>query len=139
MIGVNDMSKHIFALALFATLSLALAGCADFQSASGASLSEQAIASNGMKPIAHVNGEIWGYYLFNICPVITGDPKKHNVPLLLTDTVTLENTVDMVTSSAKDMGGKAVLDLDSKTKSTGMMTFWILWYREYEVSGNVVK
>ena len=131
-------SLKIMAVAALLGTSSLLSSCASFSSASGESLSGQAIASNGMKPVAHVNGCIYGFYLFGVVPLASGDPKTGEADFFA-DNATLAKTVDMLSSKSRDLGSSAVLDMDSRILSRGAYSLWIVWYREAQVSGNAVR
>jgi len=131
------MKALALSASLFAAAAL-LSGCANFASASGESLSGQAIASNGMKPVAHVNASIYGFYLFGVVPLASGDPKDGKASLFANN-ATLDKALGMLCSKSGELGSTAVLDMSSRTVSRGAWSFWIVWYREAQISGNAVK
>jgi len=60
------------------------------------------------------------------------------------NTVTVENTVDMVTEKSSQMGAKKTTDLQSSYTSiwipfVPIPPFFLYWYKSVEVSGNAVK
>ena len=95
--------------------------------------------SSELTSLGHVNGEIWGLYLFDIA-LVTGSATKPGNMTPFNDTVRVDNAVNMLTSQAKiHMDGcTAVVDIQSNRSS-----FWILpplsWINSVQVSGNAVK
>ena len=116
---------------------LLLAGCASVHVVQ--SLNDQKLTSTGEDPVAHLNGDNFGYYLFGVVPLIAGDPADTNSFTLFKNTVTENAVVDMVTKKSKELGATKTTDLVSRTDSTGLQTLFTVWYRSVQVSGNAVK
>ncbi len=116
---------------------LLLTGCASVAVVHG--LNGQQLTATGETPIAHVNGDIYGYYLFGYWPLLTGDPANSKRWTWFRDTVTVKNAVDMVTQKSKELGATKITDLYSRSESTGLQTLFTVWYYDVQVSGNAVK
>ncbi len=124
-------------LLMVACVGLLLTGCASVNVVQD--LNDQQLTTTGEKPIAHLNGDIYGYYLFGLWPIITGDPENPNGWALFRDTVTEKAAVDMVTKKSKELGATKTTDLVSWHDSTGLKTLFTVWYFDVQVSGNAVK
>lgn len=96
-------------------------------------------SSPELTSLGHVNGEIWGLYLFDIA-IITGSARKPGNITCFNDTVRVDNAVKMLTAQTKiHMDGcTAITDMQSARS-----TVWILpplfWINSVQVSGNAVK
>ena len=126
-----------YRLLLLGVAGLLMAGCASVNVARN--LNGQQLTTSGDAPIAHLNGDIYGYYLFGVWPLVTGDPADPDGTAWFTNTVTEQAAVDMVTRKSKELGAAKITDLSSRTDSTGKQTLFLIWYSSVQVSGNAVK
>lgn len=117
--------------------ALLLEGCASVSVVRD--LNGQQLTATGETPIAHLTGDIFGYYLFGVWPLITGDPNDPNGWLWFHDSVTVNNAVGMITRKSKELGATKTTDLYSRTDSTGIQTLFTVWYYDVQASGNAVK
>lgn len=132
------MKGRIHLAALACLLAMAVAGCSSVDVAKN--FNGQQVSPNASQTgVSQINGCVWGYYLFGILPLVTGDPENPGTSSFFVDTVRLEPTVKMVTSKAKSLGSNSSIVLESRTDSSGSMFFWIVFYKEIQVSGNAVK
>ena len=118
-------------------VGLLLAGCASVNVARD--LNNQKLTATGETPIAHMSGDVYGYYLFGIWPLVTGDPANSKRMAWFRDTVTETAAVGMVTKKSQELGATKTTDLTSLTDSTGIKTLFLVWYYDVQVSGNAVK
>ncbi len=131
------MQRYVGLLVLLVALVSLFAGCASVEVVDR--LNGQQLTTTSDKPIAHLAGDIWGYYLFGCIPLFTGDPDDENGMSWFTDTVKTENAVNMVTRKSAELGASKTTDMQSFSASTGINTLWLVWYREVQVSANAVK
>lgn len=118
-------------------MMLLLTGCASVHVVQD--LNDQKLTSTGETPIAHLNGDNYGYYLFGLVPLIAGDPADTSRFALFRNTVTEQAVVAMVTKKSKELGATKTTDLVSRSDSTGLQTLFTVWYHSVQVSGNAVK
>ncbi len=130
------MKKLAVAIVMLAVGFMVLAGCSTVETAKN--FNDQDIAPGNEKPVAHINVDLFGYYLFYYIPIVSSDPFKNNSYTLFKDTVNVKNAVDLLTKTAGETGSNKVTDLTSSTSSTGKFSLWIIWYRDAQVSGNAV-
>ena len=129
--------KQMILAGLAACVAAAVAGCASVSVVKD--LNGQKLTPGGEEPVAHINGDIYGYYLFGCIPLITGDPQNPGSQSYFHNTVKAEDAVEMVTRKSKELGASKLTDLTSREDSTGLQTLFIVWYRDVQVSGNAVK
>ncbi|MEI7437262.1 MAG: hypothetical protein WCL16_10720 [bacterium] len=122
---------------MIAIAGLLLTGCASVDVCK--TLNNQQLTTTGEKNIAHLHGDIYGYYLFGLWPLFTGDPADSKRIAWFKDTVTEEAAVDMLTKKSMELGATKTTDLTSKTDSTGLNTLFLVWYYDVQASGNAVK
>lgn len=84
----------------------------------------------------HLNGEIWGIYLFGLLPLMAGSSTSPGATTMFKDTVRIDNAVSMLTKRAKEMDANRVNDL-STTRSS--MWLFLFSYKAVQVSGNALK
>ncbi len=118
----NKMAKKFFMAAMAAVLAVTFNACSSI--------------STGTTVPVHVNGEIWGVYLFGILPLMTGSSAAPGSTTLFKDTVRIDNAVSMLTKRAKDMEANRVNDLTSFKTSSWLLLFSV---KEVQVSGNALK
>ena len=130
------LKKTLFVLAAAAAV-FAFSACSSMEYAT--TLNDQRLTvSPELTSLGHVNGEIWGLYLFDIA-LLTGSSVRPGSMVCFNDTVRVDNVVKMVTAEAgKNLDScSAILDMRSQRDS-----FWIfpfLWIKSVQVSGNAVK
>ena len=84
----------------------------------------------------HLNGEIWGIYLFGLLPLMARSSTSPGATTMFKDTVRIDNAVSMLTKRAKEMDANRVNDL-STTRSS--MWLFLFSYKAVQVSGNALK
>ena len=88
--------------------------------------------------VAHLNGDIWGIYLFNL-PLFSGSSKQPGRCAIFTDTVRVDNAVAMLTKKAASEDATTITDLSSERTSCWLPIFLVLWYKDVQVSGNAIR
>ncbi len=126
-------------LVVFAAVAavFAFSACSSVEFAT--TLNDQRLTeSTNLTSLGHVNGEIWGIYLFDIA-LVTGSAANPGSMTCFNNTVRVDNAVKMLTrQAARNLDGcSAVVDLRSTRTSTWL--FPLLWVRSVQVSGNAVK
>lgn len=130
------LKKMLFVLASAAVV-FAMSACSSVEYAT--TLNDQRLtASAELTSLGHVNGEIWGLYLFDIA-ILTGSATRPGNMVCFNDTVRVDNAVKMLTAqAARNLDScAAILDLRSERSSTWI--FPLFWINSVQVSGNAVK
>ncbi len=130
------MMKKFVTVAACAAAILSFASCSSFQSAT--SLNDVKLTNDpSMESIGNVNAKIWGIYVFNL-PAVTGSSKESGKCTALTDTVTINDVVSLLTRQSK-LGFKTDTLINLSTESTSCWIPPFCVYRSVEASANVVK
>ena len=123
-------------IALFlsvAAVALLFAGCASVEAVQNPNLNGQRVSLSGT-PVAHLNAQNWGIYLFTI-PLLTGSTTSPGNIAVLEDTVNVESMIPMVTAKSRELKASRTLDLASQYSVGG----FIFYTRSINVSANAVK
>ncbi|WP_294504516.1 hypothetical protein [uncultured Victivallis sp.] len=123
-------------IALFlsvAAVALLFAGCASVEAVQNPNLNGQRVSLSGT-PVAHLNAQNWGIYLFTI-PLLTGSTTSPGNIAVLEDTVNVESMIPMVTAKSNELKASRTLDLASQYSVGG----FIFYTRSINVSANAVK
>ena len=129
------MARKFFMAAMAATLAVVFTACSSIMTGTtvhGMKLSDSDVTT---VPV-HLNGEIWGIYLFGLLPLMAGSSTSPGATTMFKDTVRIDNAVSMLTKRAKEMDANRVNDL-STTRSS--MWFFLFSYKAVQISGNALK
>ncbi len=127
--------KKVFAAAMAVTLSVLFTACSSVTT--GTNLHDMKLSeSNELQTIAHLNGDVWGIYLFGILPLFTGSTATPGSCAVFKDTVRLDNAVSMLSRKAAALEATRVTDLSSATSSTWL---FLISMKSVQVSGNALK
>lgn len=127
--------KKVFAAAMAVTLSVLFTACSSVTT--GTNLHDMKLSeSNELQTIAHLNGDVWGIYLFGILPLFTGSSATPGSCAVFKDTVRLDNAVSMLSRKAAALEATRVTDLSSATSSTWL---FLISMKSVQVSGNALK
>ena len=132
------MLRKIMIVAVAAAAALSFTACSSIQVATTLNNEKITTAENATS-LAHLNGEIWGIYLFSI-PLFTGSSTQPGRCAVFSDTVQVDNAVSMITKKAlTDFEATTVEGLTSQRSSTWLLPFLVLWYDSVQVSGNAIR
>lgn len=127
--------KKVFAAAMAVTLSVLFTACSSVTT--GTNLHDMKLSeSNDLQTIAHLNGDVWGIYLFGILPLFTGSTATPGSCAVFKDTVRLDNAVSMLAKKAAALDASRVTDLSSATSSAWL---FLISMKSVQVSGNALK
>lgn len=126
------MKKIMFLLSV-AAFGLLFAGCASVEVVPNKNLNSEKISLSGA-PIAHLNAQNWGIYLFTI-PLLTGSTEAPGSISVFNDTVNAESMIPVITAKSKELTATQTLDLASQYSVFGL----IFYARSINISGNAVK
>lgn len=116
-----------------AAVALLFAGCASVEVVKNPDLNRQKI-STSETPVAHLNAQNWGFYLFTI-PLLTGSTEKPGSIAFFEDTVNAQSMVPVITAKSKELKATRTLDLASQFSISG----FIIYSRSINLSANAVK
>lgn len=127
------MKKMILFSFSLAAAALLLTGCVSVESVKDADLNSQSISLSG-QPVAHINVQNWGIYLFSL-PLFTGSTNSVGSVAVFRDTVNVPSVLPVLTGTARDLNATKTLDITSQYSNTG----FIFYSRSINVSANAVK
>ena len=104
------MKKIMFLLSV-AAVGLLFAGCASVEAVQNPNLNGENISLSGT-PVAHLNAQNWGIYLFSI-PLLTGSTDAVGSIAVLQDTVNVDSMIPVITAKSKELKASQTLDLAS--------------------------
>ena len=131
--------KRIISVALAFSAVMLVSSCATYQVSEDFKGQQVETVNTGAVPVAYIHAKNYGYYLFNIVPLISGDCEKIGSTSFFTDNVNPKNSVDLLTKKAKELGSSKVIDIASTQRESGKYTLWVFWYRGAQSSGTAVK
>jgi hypothetical protein len=134
----GEMVRILFSLVAAIALTVVFAGCSTVRTTQKFNGLNTTLSPK-VQPIAHINTQIYGLYLFNAFPVFSGSPNDTGKTASFRDTVTLDNGMYMLTKAAREDGANRVVDVQSHYSSNWYSLSLIFWVREIQVSGNAVK
>lgn len=136
MKGISKMNlKRIL---FIISIGLLISACSSIEV--GKEFSGREVTVTHDKSIAHINANNYGYYLFSIIPVWTGNVEgERKGSKFFKNNVTIDEVVNMVTKKSSELGANRIISLESTKTLTGGFSFWIIWFKQVQVSGTAVK
>ncbi|MCP3967022.1 MAG: hypothetical protein GY750_13935 [Lentisphaerae bacterium] len=129
--------KKMLSLVAVAVAAVVLTGCSSLETTDH--FNSLGVATSRTKPIAHINVNIWGVFLFNSIPIMSGSVNSAGKLSAFMDTATLDNAMLMMTRRARGIGASKVLDVSSDVRSYWLWYTLLFWCREAQVSGTAIE
>lgn len=126
------MRKLMLLVATVATAAV-FCGCASVTVTPAEELNGEKISRSGA-PIAHLQADNWGIYLFMI-PLLTGDTENPGKIAVFQDTVTVKDTVKMLTAKSKELKAKGTYTMVTRHSTNP----WFFGIKEIQISANAAK
>lgn len=131
------MMKKLACLAACVISAVALSACSSFEI--GSNTNEVKFTTGDAETLAHVNADIWGVYVFGL-PVISGSSVEPGKCVVFSDTVDTGNAVSFLTRNArKKLNASTIVDVQSERTTGWLVPTLFFFYRDVQVSGNVLK
>ena len=131
------MMKKLACIAACVISVVALTACSSFEIASNTN--EVKFTTTDAETLAHVNADIWGVYVFGL-PVISGSSVEPGKCVVFSDTVDTGNAVSFLTRNArKKLNATVITDIQSERTTGWLVPTLFFFYRDIQVSGNVLK
>ena len=131
------MMKKLACLAACVISAVALTACSSFEI--GSNTNEVKFTTTEAETLAHVNADIWGVYVFGL-PVISGSSVEPGKCVVFSDTVDTSNAVSFLTRNAqKKLNANTIVDVTSERTTGWLVPTLFFFYRDIQVSGNVLK
>ena len=131
------MMKKLACFAACVISAIALTACSSFEIASNTN--EVKFTTTDAETLAHVNADIWGVYVFGL-PVISGSSVEPGKCVVFSDTVDTANAVSFLTRNArKKLNATTIIDVQTERTTGWLVPTVFFFYRDVQVSGNVLK
>ncbi len=131
------MMKKLACIAACVISAVALTACSSFEIASNTN--EVKFTTTDAETLAHVNADIWGVYVFGL-PVISGSSVEPGKCVVFSDTVDTSNAISFLTRNArKKLNATTIVDVQSERTTGWLVPTVFFFYRDIQVSGNVLK
>jgi len=131
------MMKKLACLAACVISAIGLSACSSFEMATNTN-NVNFTAGEG-ETLGHVNADIWGVYVFGL-PVISGSSVEPGKCVVFSDTVDTSNAISFLTHNVKKkLNASTVVDVTSERTTGWLVPTVFFFYRDIQVSGNVLK
>ena len=131
------MMKKLACIAACVISAVALTACSSFEIASNTN--EVKFTTTDAETLAHVNADIWGVYVFGL-PVISGSSVEPGKCVVFSDTVDTANAISFLTYNAKRrLNATTITDVQTERTTGWLVPTVFFFYRDIQVSGNVLK
>ena len=131
------MMKKLACIAACVISAVALTACSSFEIASNTN--EVKFTTTDAETLAHVNADIWGVYVFGL-PVISGSSVQPGRCVVFSDTVDTANAISFLTYNArKRLNATTITDVQTERTTGWLLPTVFFFYRDIQVSGNVLK
>ena len=131
------MMKKLACLAACVISAIALSACSSFEI--GSNTNDVKFTTTDAETLAHVNADIWGVYVFGL-PVISGSSVQPGKCVVFSDTVDTANAISFLTYNAKRrLNATTITDVQTERTTGWLVPTVFFFYRDVQVSGNVLK
>ena len=131
------MMKKLACIAACVISAVALTACSSFEIASNTN--DVKFTTTDAETLAHVNADIWGVYVFGL-PVISGSSVEPGKCVVFSDTVDTSNAISFLTRNArKKLNATTITDVQTERTTGWLVPTVFFFYRDVQVSGNVLK
>ena len=131
------MMKKLACLAACVISAVALSACSSFEI--GSNTNDVKFTTTDAETLAHVNADIWGVYVFGL-PVISGSSVEPGKCVVFSDTVDTSNAVSFLTRNVqRKLNATTITDVQTERTTGWLVPTVFFFYRDIQVSGNVLK
>ncbi len=131
------MMKKLACLAACVISAVALSACSSFEI--GSNTNDVKFTTSDAETLAHINADIWGVYVFGL-PVISGSSVQPGRCVVFSDTVDTANAISFLTYNArKRLNATTITDVQTERTTGWLVPTVFFFYRDIQVSGNVLK
>ena len=131
------MMKKLACLAACVISAVALSACSSFEI--GSNTNDVKFTTTDAETLAHVNADIWGVYVFGL-PVISGSSVQPGRCVVFSDTVDTANAISFLTLNARRrLNATTITDVQTERTTGWLVPTVFFFYRDIQVSGNVLK
>ena len=131
------MMKKLACFAVCVLSAIGISACSSFEIATNTN--NVKFTTGEAETLAHVNADIWGVYVFGL-PVISGSSVEPGKCVVFSDTVDTSNAISFLTHNTKQkLNADTIIDVTSERTTGWLVPTVFFFYRDIQVSGNVMK
>ena len=131
------MMKKLACLAVCVLAAFGISSCSSFEM--GTNTNGVKLTDGEAETLAHVNADIWGVYVFGL-PVISGSSVEPGKCVVFSDTVDTSNAISFLThNTQRKLNASTITDVTSERTTGWLVPTLFFFYRDIQVSGNVLK
>ena len=131
------MMKKLACLAACVISAIGLTACSSFEM--GTNTNDVKFTTAEAETLGHVNADIWGIYVFGL-PVISGSSVEPGKCVVFSDTVDTANAISFLTYNARRrLNATTITDVQTERTTGWLVPTVFFFYRDIQVSGNVLK
>ncbi len=129
--------KKTLLLSVVGLATAIMTGCSSVES--GTKFSGMYVTENKAVPLAHINGTVWGVYMFGALPLFSGNTFNIGKSAYFKDTINISDAVSMVTRTGRGLEATKVIDIQTDYTTEWLWYSLIFWKKEIQVSGTAIK
>jgi len=131
------MKKRTLMMFAAVVMAFAITGCTSLETSKN--FNGLGMTANRTKPIAHINARISGVFLFDAFPLFSGSVNNVDKVAAFVNTVSLDNTMGLVTRHARGIGATKLVNVNSYYHSRWLWYTLLSWERQMQISATAVK
>ncbi len=131
------MKKRVLLVFASAVMALVLTACSSMETSKN--FNGLSVTASRTRPIAHINARVNGVFLFDTFPLFCGSVNHIDKVAAFVNTVSLDNTLGLVTREARGLGATKLINLNSYYDTEWLWYTLILWKRQTQISATAVK
>lgn len=131
------MKKRVLMLFVGVVMAFALTACSSLETSRN--FNGLSVTASRTQPVAHINARVSGVFLFDVFPLFCGSVNNVDKVSAFVNTVSLDNTLGLVSREARGLGATKLVNLNSYYESYWLWYTLILWERQTQVSATAVK
>ena len=131
------MKRTALMMVAVVAMAFAVTGCTSVETSKN--FNGLGITTARSKPVVHINARINGVFLFDAFPLFCGSVNNVDKVAAFVNTVSLDNTMGLITRQARGLGATKLVNLNSYYRSYWLWYTVLLWERQAQVSATAIK
>ncbi len=131
------MKKRTLILFAGIIITFAVTGCSSIECSKN--FNGLGVTANHSQPIAHINARVYGVFLFDFFPMFCGSVNNVDKTAAFINTVSLNNSLGLVTRHARSLGATKLVNINSYYDSRWLWYTILLWERQAQISATALK
>jgi hypothetical protein len=131
------MKKRVFVWLTGIVMTFALTACSSLDVSKN--FNTLGIVGARTQPIAQINAQVYGVFFLDAFPLFCGSVNTTDKTAIFVNTVKLDNTMGLVTRTARGLGATKLANLNSYYSSRWLWYTLLFWERQTQVSATAIK